>query len=91
MTMTGVFSGSIDLNKYGDVDAMITSDQPIDDTLFNLTLDADNIEDLQDTTSNYNIEYRTDGIIHLNDNKRIDLLIDDITDTLEKDFNTQAF
>ena len=66
-------------------------DQPIDETLFNLTFDADDIEELQDITNNYNIEYRVDGLLDLNDDKRVDLITADIKDTLEKDFDRQAF
>ena len=40
---------------------------------------------------NYIIEYRTDGILDLNENNRVELIVSDITDTLEKDFDRQAF
>ena len=89
MTKGGVFAESIDLDQYGV--GMITSDQPIDETLFNLTFDVDDIEELQDITNNYNIEYRVDGLLDLDDNGRVDLITSDITDTLEKDFDRQAF
>ena len=89
MTRGGVFAEPVDLNQYGA--GIITSDQPIDETLFNLTFDADDIEELQDITNNYNIEYRVDGLLDLNDDKRVDLITADITDTLEKDFDRQAF
>jgi len=89
MTKGGVFAEPIDLNLYGA--GMITSDQPIDETLFNLTFDADDVEELQDITDNYNIEYRTDGLLDLDDNGRVDLITSDITDNLETDLNRQAF
>ena len=89
MTRGGVFAEPVDLNQYGA--GIITSDQPIDETLFNLTFDADDIEELQDITDNYIVEYRTDGILDLNENNRVELIVSDITDTLEKDFDRQAF
>ena len=89
MTRGGVFAEPVDLNQYGA--GIITSDQPIDETLFNLTFDADDMEELQDITNNYNIEYRVDGLLDLGDDKRVDLITSDITDTLEKDFDRQAF
>ena len=89
MTKGGVFVESVNLDQYGA--GMITSDQPIDETLFNLTFDADDVEELQDITDNYNIEYRTDGLLDLDDNGRVDLITSDITDNLETDLNRQAF
>ena len=89
MTRGGVFSEPIDLEQYGA--GIITTDTPIDETLFNLTFDADDVEELLDITDNYNIEYRVDGLLDLNENGRVDLVTRDITDTLEKDFNRQAF
>ena len=89
MTKGGVFAEPVDLEQYGA--GIITTDTPIDKTLFNLTFDADEVEELQDITDNYNIEYRVDGILEINENGRIDLMTRDITDTLEKDFNRQAF
>jgi len=91
MTKGGVFAEPIDEYEYGGRNSLITSDEPIDKTLFNLTFDADDIEELQDITNNYNIEYRVDGLLDLNDDKRVDLITADITDTLEKDFDRQAF
>jgi len=89
MTKGGVFAEPVDLEQYGA--GIITSDQPIDETLFNLTFDADDVNELLDITDNYNIEYRTDGIIDLGDNNRVELLTNDVTDTLEKDLGRQAF
>jgi len=89
MTKGGVFTEPIDLNQYGA--GIITSDQPIDETFFNLTFDADGVDELLDITDNYNIEYRTDGLLDLDENGRVDLLSRDISDTLEKDFDRQAF
>jgi hypothetical protein len=89
MTKGGVFAEPIDLNLYGD--GMIASDDPIDQTFFNLTFDADDVEELKDITDNYNIEYRVDGLLDLNENGRVDLVVNDITDNLEKDFDRQAF
>tara|TARA_Y100001937_G_scaffold119688_1_gene175818 strand:- start:1510 stop:3507 length:1998 start_codon:yes stop_codon:yes gene_type:complete len=91
MTKGGVFAEPIDEYEYGGRNSLITSDEPIDKTLFNLTFDADDMEELQDITNNYNIEYRVDGLLDLNDDKRVDLITADITDTLEKDFDRQAF
>ena len=91
MTKGGVFAEPIDEYEYGGRNSLITSDEPIDKTLFNLTFDADDIEELQDITNNYNIEYRVDGLLDLGDDKRVDLITSDITDTLEKDFDRQAF
>ena len=89
MTKGGVFSEPIDLEQYGA--GIITTDLPIEETLFNLTFDVDDIEELQDITSNYNIQYKVDGILDLDENGRVDLVTRDITDTLEKDFDRQAF
>ena len=89
MTKGGVFAEPIDLNQYGD--GIITNDQPINETFFNLTFDADDVNELLDITDNYNIEYRTDGIIDLGDDNRVELLTNDVTDTLEKDLGRQAF
>ena len=61
------------------------------ESLFHLTFDADDVEELQDTTDNYNLEYRVDGILDLNENDRVDILTNDISDTLENDINKQAF
>ncbi len=89
MTRGGVFAESVDLDQYGD--GIITSDNPIDETLFNLVFDVDDVEELLDTTTNYNIEYRVDGILDLDENNRVDILTNDISDTLENDINKQAF
>ena len=89
MTKGGVFAEPIDLDQYGA--GIITTDTPIDETLFNITFDADEVEELQDITDNYNIEYRVDGILDLDDNDRVELITKDISDTLEKDFDRQAF
>ena len=89
MTKGGVFAEPVDLNQYGA--GIITSDQPIEETIFNLTFDADDVEELLDITDNYNIEYRVDGLLDLGDDKRVDILTNDISDTLEKDFDRQAF
>ena len=62
-----------------------------DNTFFNLTFDADDVSELLDITNNYNIEYRTDGLLDLDEGGRVDLLSRDISDTLEKDFDRQAF
>ena len=91
MTKGGVFAEPIDEYDYGGRNSLITSDEPIDKTLFNITFDADEIEELKDITDNYNIEYRTDGLLDLDENGRVDLITADITDTLEKDFDRQAF
>ena len=56
---------------------------PIDETLFNLVFDGRNdVEELQDITDNYNIEYRVDGILDLDENNRVELITEDITDIL---------
>ena len=89
MTEGGVFTEPIDLNQYGN--GNIVSNDPIDDTLFNLTFDVDDVEELKDITDNYNIEYRVDGLLDLDENNRVELITEDVTDTLEKDFNRQAF
>ena len=91
MTKGGVFAEPIDEYEYGGRNSLITSDTPIDETLFNITFDADDVEELKDITDNYNIEYRTDGLLDLDENGRVDLITADITDTLEKDFDRQAF
>ena len=57
----------------------------------NGTFDVDDVEELQDITDNYNIEYRVDGLLDIGDDKRVDLITTDITDTLEKDFDREAF
>ena len=56
-----------------------------------ITFDADDVEELMDITDNYNIEYRVDGLLDRGDDKRVDILTNDISDTLEKDFDRQAF
>jgi len=100
MTRGGVFSEPIDLEQYGGKNDLITSDKISDyyevysgagESLFHLTFDADDVEELQDTTNNYNLEYRVDGILDLNENDRVDILTNDISDTLENDINKQAF
>ena len=63
MTEGGVFAEPVDLNLYGA--GIITTDQSIDETLFNITFDADDVEELQDITDNYNIEYRVDGLLDM--------------------------
>ena len=89
MTKQGIFTQEIEIDRYGD--GNIVSNDPVDQTLLNLVFDADEVEELQDITNNYNIEYRVDGILDLDENNRIDLITEDITDTLEKDTTKQAF
>lgn len=91
MTKGGVFSEPIDLDTYGNTNAPITNENPSEETLFILNFDADDVTELQDITTNYNIEYRTDGLLDLDENGRVDLINTDVTDTLEKDFDRQAF
>ena len=88
IAIQGTIIASI-FDQYGD--GIITSDNPIDETLFNLVFDVDDVEELLDTTTNYNIEYRVDGILDLDENNRVDILTNDISDTLENDINKQAF
>ena len=44
-----------------------------------------------DITNNYIIQYKVDGVLDLDENGRVELLTEDVTDTLELDFNRQAF
>ena len=89
MTKGGVFAEPVDLEQYGA--GIITSDNPIDETIFNLTFDTNEVEEIKDITDNYNIEYRVDGLLDLDENNRIELITEDITDTIEKDLDRQAF
>ena len=89
MTKGGVFAEPVDLEQYGA--GIITSDNPIDETLFNLTFDTNEVEEIKDITDNYNIEYRVDGLLDLDENDRVELITEDITDTIEKDLDKQAF
>ena len=65
MTKGGVFAEPVDLEQYGA--GIITSDNPIDETLFNLTFDTNEVEEIKDITDNYNIEYRVDGLLDLDE------------------------
>ena len=89
MTKGGVFTEPVDLEQYGA--GIITSDNPIDETLFNLTFDTNEVEEIKDITDNYNIEYKVDGLLDLDEDNRVELITEDITDTIEKDLDKQAF
>ena len=89
MTKGGVFSESVDVNQYGD--GIISSEKPTSETLLNITFDVGDVDELQDITNNYIIQYKVDGVLDLDDNGRVELLTEDVTDTLELDFNRQAF
>ena len=89
MTKGGVFSESVDVNQYGD--GIITSEKPTAESLLNITFDIGDVDELQDITNNYIIQYKVDGVLDLDENGRVELLTEDVTDTLELDFNRQAF
>ena len=89
MTKGGVFSESVDVNQYGD--GIISSEKPTSKTLLNINFDVGDVDELQDITNNYIIQYKVDGVLDLDENGRVELLTEDVTDTLELDFDRQAF
>ena len=89
LPMPKITFASVDVNQYGD--GIISSEKPTSETLLNITFDVGDVDELQDITNNYIIQYKVDGVLDLDDNGRVELLTEDVTDTLELDFNRQAF
>ncbi len=89
----GIFEADVDTSLYGDeLIAKITNTIDGDDTLiFNLNFDVDEVEELQDSSDKNTIRYSTDSLLLLDDNDRIFKDMEDITDTIEKSIDRQAF
>ena len=58
---------------------------------FNLNINVDEIEELQDVKSNLFLRYVTDWTLHLDENKRIAKDVVDQYDSINKSINKQAF
>ena len=57
---------------------------------FNLNINVDEIEELQDVKSNLFLRYVTDWTLHLDENKRIAKDVVDQYDSINKSINKQA-
>ena len=98
----GVFvSGSVDEPAYGgktrwdqdDELSLITNilNDNHSELKFNLNINVDEIEELQDLKSNLFLRYVTDWTLHLDENKRIAKDVVDQYDSINKSINKQAF
>ena len=89
----GIFEDDVNTNLYGnESDAKITNIVDGDmDLIFNLNFNVDEVEELQDSTNTNTIRYSTDSLLLLDDNNRVFKDMEDITDTIDKSINRQAF
>ena len=89
----GIFQDDVNTNLYGnESNDKITNSVDSDmNLIFNLNFNVDEVEELFDFTNTNTIRYSTDSLLLLDDNNRVFKESEDITDTIEKSIDRQAF